>query len=135
VAPVAPRKPTNNAEAIVEAALRPTMRQVEPKTWDQPTRAILFRTREPFVKQCTEAVKALRQHLYEFGFIAPEGICYLPRLGAVIEDAKSDLPPPTREICRELPDQNVHLTGRINAMKTRIDAIARLGETSRRLQI
>ena len=38
-----------DAEAIVEAALRPTMRYVEPKTSDQQSRSILFRTREPFV--------------------------------------------------------------------------------------
>jgi len=118
----------------VEAALRPTMRYVEPKTGDQQARAILFRTREQFVKQRTEAVNALRSHLYEFGFIAPEGIGHLPRLGAVIEDANSGLPPLAREICRELLDQVAHLTARINAMKKRIDAIAREGETSRRLQ-
>jgi transposase len=110
------------------------MRYVEPKTADQQARSILFRTREQFVKQRTEAVNALRSHLYEFGYIAPEGIGYLPRLGAVIEDAKSDLPPLAREICRELLDQIAHLTGRINAMKKRIDAIAREGETSHRLQ-
>jgi transposase len=132
---VAPRKPTNDAEAIVEAALRPTMRYVEPKTGDQQVRSILFRTREQFVKQCTEAINALRSHLYEFGFVAPEGIGYLPRLAAVLEDESADLPPLAREICRELLDQIVHLTGRINAMKKRIDAIAREGETSRRLQI
>ena len=71
-----------DAEAIVEAALRPTMRYVEPKTGEQQARAILFRTREQFVKQRTEAINALRSHLYEFGYIAPEGIGYLPRLGA-----------------------------------------------------
>jgi transposase len=123
-----------DAEAIVEAALRPTMRYVERKTGDQQARSILFRTREQFVKQRTEAVNALRSHLYEFGFVAPEGIGYLPRLGAVLEDSNSDLPPLAREICRELMDQIVHLTGRINAMKKRIDAIAKEGETSRRLQ-
>ncbi|MCB6179041.1 IS110 family transposase [Rhodobacter sp. Har01] len=123
-----------DAEAIVEAALRPTMRYVEPKTSDQQSRSILFRTREQFVKQRTEAVNALRSHLYEFGFIAPEGIGYLPRLGALIKDANSDLPPLAREICSELLDQITHLTARINAMKKRIDAIAREGETSRRLQ-
>lgn len=123
-----------DAEAIVEAALRPTMRYVEPKTGDQQARSILFRTCEQFVKQRIEAVNALRSHLYEFGFIAPEGIGYLPRLGAVLEDPNSDLPPLAREICRELLNQIVHLTGRINAMKKRIDAIAREGETSRRLQ-
>jgi transposase len=67
-----------DAEAIVEAALRPTMRYVEPKTGDQQARSILFRTREQFVKQRTEAVNALRSHLYEFGYFAPEGIGYLP---------------------------------------------------------
>ena len=63
-----------DAEAIVEAALRQTMRYVEPKTGDQQARLTLFRTREQFVKQRTEAVNALRSHLYESGYIAPEGI-------------------------------------------------------------
>ncbi len=103
------------------------MRYVEPKTGDQQARSILFRTREQFVKQRTEAVNALRSHLYEFGFIAPKGIGYLPRFGAVIEDPNSDLPPLAREICHELLDHVLHLTGRINAMKKRIDAIAREG--------
>ena len=123
-----------DAEAIVEAALRPTMRYVEPKSGEQQARSILFRTREQFVKQRTEAINALRSHLYEFGYVAPEGIGYLPRLEVVIEDPSSDLPPLAREICRELLDQIAHLTTRINAMKKRIDAIAREGETSRRLQ-
>ena len=60
-----------DAEAIVEAALRPTMRYVEPKTGGQQARAMVFRTREQFVKQRTEAINALRSHLYEFGYIAP----------------------------------------------------------------
>ena len=34
-----------DAEAIVEAALRPTMRFVEPKSADQQARAVAFRTR------------------------------------------------------------------------------------------
>jgi transposase len=42
-----------DAEAIVEAALRPTMRYVEPKTAEQQSRAIVFRTRKQFVNQRT----------------------------------------------------------------------------------
>ena len=38
-----------DAEAIVEAALRPTMRFVAVKTEDQQARAMLFRTRQMFV--------------------------------------------------------------------------------------
>ena len=68
-----------DAEAIVEAAQRPTMRFVEPKSAEQQARAVAFRTREQLVKQRTEAVNALRSHLYEFGHVAPEGIGYVPR--------------------------------------------------------
>jgi len=50
-----------DAEAIVEAALRPTMRFVEPKTADQQARAIAFRTREQLVKQRTETNCAFRR--------------------------------------------------------------------------
>ncbi len=123
-----------DAEAIVEASLRPTMRYVEPKTGDQQARALVFRTREQFVRQRTEAINALRSHLYEFGYIAPQGIGHLSRLEVVIEDPVSDLPPLAREICRELLSQIAHLTARIDALKKRIDAIAREGEISRRLQ-
>jgi transposase len=70
-----------DAEAIVEAALRPTMRYVEPKSGEQQARSILFRTREQFLKQRTEAINALKSHLYEFGYPAPEGIGDLLRLG------------------------------------------------------
>jgi len=40
-----------DAEAIVEAAQRPTMRFVEPKSAEQQARAVAFRTREQLVKQ------------------------------------------------------------------------------------
>ena len=70
-----------DAEAIVEAALRPTMRFVEPKSADQQARAVAFRSREQLVKQRTETVNALRSHLYEFGHVAPEGIGYVCALG------------------------------------------------------
>ena len=75
----------------VEAALRPTMRFVEPKSAEQQARAVAFRTREQLVKQRTEAVNSLRSHLYEFGHTAPEGIGYLPRLAKIIEDPGSNV--------------------------------------------
>ena len=123
-----------DAEAIVEAALRPTMRFVEPKTADQQARAVAFRTREQLVKQRTEAVNALRSHLYEFGYIAPVGIGYVPRLLRVVEDPEADIPDLAREICRMLLEQIAQLTDRINALKTRIATISNEVEMPRRLQ-
>ena len=63
-----------DAEAIAEAATRPTMRFVEPKTEAQQARAAAFRAREQIVKQRAEAINALRSHLYEFGHVAPKGV-------------------------------------------------------------
>ena len=60
MAAVQPRKPTNDAEAIAEAATRPTMRIVEPKTEEQQARAVAFRAREQRVEQRTEAINVLR---------------------------------------------------------------------------
>lgn len=123
-----------DAEAIVEAALRPTMRYVEPKTQEQQARAVVFRTREQFVNQRTEAINALRSHLYEFGYVAPQGIGHLPRLEDVIEDPNTDLPQLARDICRELLDQIAQLTSRIDALKKTINTMSKEAETSRRLQ-
>jgi len=66
-----------DAEAIVEAALRPNMRFVPMKSIDVQARAMLFRTREQLVGQRTEAINALRGHLAEFGIIAPQGEPFL----------------------------------------------------------
>jgi len=123
-----------DAEAIVEAALRPTMRFVEPKSADQQARAVAFRSREQLVKQRTEAVNALRSHLYEFGHIAPEGIGYVSRLAKIVEDSETDIPELARDICRMLIEQIAHLTDRINALKVRIAAMSKEAEMPRRLQ-
>lgn len=123
-----------DAEAIAEAAQRPTMRFVEPKTEEQQSRAIMFRTREQLVNQRTELVNALRAHLYEFGHIAPQGIRYLNRLECFVEDENANLPDLAREICRDLLDRIYQMTGRIDALKKKIDALSREAEGSRRLQ-
>ncbi len=66
--------------------MRPTLRFVEPKTTEQPARAVAFSAREQLVKQRSEAINALRGHLYEFGRVAPEGIGYLIRLLGLSQD-------------------------------------------------
>jgi transposase len=123
-----------DAEAIVEAALRPTMRFVDPKSADQQARAVAFRAREQLVTQRTEAVNALRSHLYEFGHVAPEGIGYVARLARVVEDCETDLPELARDICRMLIEQIAHLTDRINALKARIADMSNEAEMPRRLR-
>lgn len=124
----------NDAEAIVEAAQRPTMRFVEVKTRDQQERAILFRAREQLVNQRTELVNALRSHLYEFGYIAPKGIWHLSRLEEIIADEHADIPDVVRGICRGLLEQIGQLEARAGELKKQIDALSRQAEVTRRLR-
>ena len=67
-----------DAEAICEAAQRPTMRFVAVKGEEQQARAMLFHTRDLLVRQHTQTINALRGHLAEFGVVAPQGVGVRP---------------------------------------------------------
>ena len=123
-----------DAEAIVEAALRPTMRTVPVKTAEQQSRAMLFRTRELLVGQRTQLVNALRGHLAEHGFIVAKGLGNIERLATVIRDQASALPDLVRGLGAVYLDQIEQASGLIKALERRITAAARDGDVVRRLQ-
>jgi transposase len=123
-----------DAEAIAEAATRPTMRFVEPKTTEQQAWAVAFRAREQLVKQRTEAINALRAYLYEFGHVAPEGIGYLPKLAQVVGDPGSDLPDLARDICRMAVEQVELLTARLATVMAKIAAASKAAAMPKQLQ-
>ena len=79
---------TADAEAIAEAASRPTMRFVAVKTEAQQARATTFRARDLLVRQRTQLSNALRGHLAEYGVVAAQGMVQLKRL----QEAPGDLP-------------------------------------------
>lgn len=123
-----------DAEAIVEAALRPTMRFVDPKTPEQQGGAVLFRTRTQFIRQRTETVNALRAHLYEFGYTAPIGIHQVKQLVLIVEADSSELPALVRFACRELIEQVTRLTERLATLDKEIARLSGQGEVARRLR-
>lgn len=63
----------NDAEAISEAASRPSMRSVAIKTVDQQAEGIILKHREMLVGQRTQAINGLRGHAAEFGVVAAKG--------------------------------------------------------------
>src|SRR3954469_5549717 len=81
-----------DAEAIAEAAGRPTMRFVEPKSEEQQAAAMAYRTRDLLVRQRTQTINALRAHLAEYGVVAPTGVAHVGRLAALVESNDSGLP-------------------------------------------
>ncbi|RWM09750.1 MAG: transposase [Mesorhizobium sp.] len=110
------------------------MRFIEPKTNEQQSRAIVFRTREQFVNQRTELVNGLRAHLYEFGYVAPQGIGHLRRLAEIVGDESAELPDLVRDVCSALLDQIDQLSSRLAALKKTMDMLSKQAATSRRLQ-
>ena len=81
-----------DAQAIAEAAARPTMTRVLVKTKDQQARAMLFRTRDLLVRQRTQLINALRGHLAEYGVVAPRARAKLRRLEQALAEPDSELP-------------------------------------------
>jgi transposase len=123
-----------DAEAIVEAAQRPEMCSVEVKSEEQQARAILFRTREQFVRQRTDLVNALRAHLYEFGYAVPQGIGNLGRLEEILLAPETGIPGLVRELGQVLLGQIGQKNEAIHHLDQRIRATAGESEDARRLQ-
>jgi transposase len=69
-----------DAEAISEAASRPTMPSVAVKTAERQAGAIILKHREMLVAQRTQAINALRGHAAEFGVIAAKGTAQVQAL-------------------------------------------------------
>ena len=76
-----------DAEAIAEAASRPTMRFVAVKSAEKQSSGMTFKTRDLLVRQKTQAINAVRGHLAEHGVIAPQGVAHLGRLAAAVEES------------------------------------------------
>ena len=122
-----------DAEAICEAASRPTMRFVAVKTREQQARGMLFRTRDLLVRQRTQTINALRGHFAEFGVIAPRGPAHVVRLAEAVEDADSGLPDPVRELGALLLVQVADLDEKIAELDSDLRQQAREDEQAARL--
>jgi transposase len=129
---------TADAEAIVEAASRPTMRCVAVKSAARQAGAMVFRGRDLFVRQRTQLINALRGHLAEFGVVAPQGLAQLGQLRAALEDAQGDvgngLPGAVREVGRMYLEQIAACSEKIAALEGALQAGARADAEAVRLQ-
>ena len=122
-----------DAEAICEAAQRPSMRFVPVKTEEQQANGIVFRARDLLVRQRTQCVNALRGHLMEYGYVFPKGITHVESLVAVVEDLQSSLPDSARVILKLLVDTFTALEAQITALDGEINQRSRSDPTARRL--
>lgn len=92
------------------------------------------RAREQLIKQRTETINAFRAHLYEFGYVAAEGIGHVSRLPRIVEDPDAAVPDLVRGICRMLLEQIALLTTHLALITAKIVKISRKTVLPRRLQ-
>ena len=123
-----------DAEAIVEAALRPTMRFFETKTAEQRAQAVAFRMRGQHLKQRTNSINVLRGYLYEFGFIAPEGFAHVPDLAKIVKHRRSDLPDIVSDLCKKVLTHMAELTEHLADLGAKIAAVSQTSSMPRQLQ-
>lgn len=123
-----------DAEAIAEAASRPTMRFVEVKSEDQQASAMAYRTRQMFIGQRTQSINALRSHTAEHGVIAATNKSGLKKLSAMIEDETVGMPDKVRGIARVYVDHIQGLTAQIAEMTEAMKAVAKTSTVMKRLQ-
>jgi transposase len=122
-----------DAEAICEAALRPTMRFVAVKSEEVQGAAMVFRVRELLIRQRTQAINALRGHLTEFGLVVPQGAANAARLIALVEDPDSGLPADAVATLKVLVVALAHLEEEIGKLDVEIARRAKENEVARRL--
>lgn len=135
-----------DAEAIAEAASRPTIitrqamhaslrgRTVAVKTHEQQSQAVLFRTRDLFLRQRTQLINALRAHLAEFGRVAPKAATNIKRLKKVLEDPENGLPQIVTDIGSVYFGQIATLTEQVGKLDKQVRTEAAKDDAARRLQ-
>ena len=135
VKPVVKRQKNDaaDAEAICEAAQRPTMRFVSVKGEEKQALAVVFRARDMLVGQRTQLINGLRGHMAEYGVIAPQGPTHVERLIAQIENPASSLPQSARTCLQVLVDTLRDLRARIDRLDAEIAVRAKQDDAARRL--
>ena len=125
----------NDAAAICEAVMRPSMRFVATKSEQQQSILMLHRSRQLLVRQRTMLSNAIRGHMAEFGIVSAKGRNGTAELLAILANEQDDrFPIAARFSLDALARQYAVLTTEISIIEKRIHAWHRTCEESRRLQ-
>ena len=136
VAPYVKAQKTDDrdAEAIAEAATRPTMRLVMLKTEAQLDLQVLRRARERLVAGRTRLTNQLRAVLLERGVILPKRrSCLAKRLDELMKDGELAVSPRALKLLQDLRDEWASLDRRIGTYDDELAALTRDDELARRL--
>jgi transposase len=123
-----------DAEAIAEAATRPTMRFVELKSAEQLDMQVLHRARDRLVAERTALINQLRAVLMERGIVVPQGRRKLGQaLAEILEGGDPALSERVCTLIKDMREEWCDLDRRICAFDNEFAARAREDEGARRL--
>jgi transposase len=123
-----------DAEAIAEAATRPTMRFVELKSAEQLDMQVLHRARDRLVAERTALINQLRAVLMERGIVVPQGRRKLSQaLAEILEGGDAALSVRVCTLIKDMREEWCDLDRRICAFDNEFAARAREDEGARRL--
>lgn len=123
-----------DAEAIAEAATRPTMRFVGVKEAHQVDLQMLHRIRNRLVASRTKLICQMRSYCLEHGVAMRPGVgVFKLDIGRVLDDPNNDLTARARLVLRELHAELLEIEARVRTVSTEIKNIADADETARRL--
>ena len=124
-----------DAEAIAEAATRPTMRFVTPKPMAQLDMQTLHRVRERLIVERTRLINQMRAILLERNIAVPQGAYKLTNvLSEILEDQTNALSPRIRMLLQDMHQERLALEERIAAYNTEFDQVSRSEASSAKLR-
>ncbi|MBX3351163.1 MAG: IS110 family transposase [Nitrospira sp.] len=124
----------NDAEAICEAVLRPTMRFVTPKTVAQQDLQNMHRVRRRLIGARTALVNQIRGLLAEYGVVVPKQESPLRRaLPRLIEDLTNDLTPLARTTFTALYEELRAVDARVTTIDRELKEYCAQDERCQRL--
>ena len=124
----------NDAEAIVEAASRPSMNFFPVKQIAQQDIQLIHRVRSRLSKNRTALINEIRGLNVEYGIIVTPGAAKVKKsLCSIISDEKNELTDLSRVCMQELYDELVEVEERLKQQDKKIKNICKNNEACRRL--
>jgi transposase len=124
----------NDAQAIVDAASRPSMRFVPIKQVEQQDIQSIHRIRTRIVKNRTALINEIRGLCLEYGVVlTPGAVRVKSSLCVAIADSDNELTPSSRESMQDRYEELVDVESRVKNLDTRIRQLCRQNENCQRL--
>ncbi|HCQ3813674.1 TPA: IS110 family transposase [Escherichia coli] len=120
-----------DAEAICEAASRPSMRFVQPRTETQQAMRALHRVRESLIRDKVKTTNQIHGFLLEFGISLPTGDAVIKRLSLVL--AEHEIPEYMSRLLMKLHAHYLYLIEQITELESELNQSIKADATAQRI--